>query len=229
MKPEDRRLMALAFVRFLVLNAILGGVIFGFAGTIAVWQGWFAIAAGLLYMTAMMTIGMRIAPETVRGRAAGLKIEHWWDRVGIFTNLGAMLVAYAVGGLAIRQTGVMPVQWQGLLGAGLIAVEYVLVFFVVTANSWAVGTSRLQPERSQRVVDTGPYGVVRHPMYSASLLYFIGLPLMFGSALVAIPALIAAGALFFRCWHEDRMLSSGLEGYREYSGRVRFRMVPGVF
>jgi protein-S-isoprenylcysteine O-methyltransferase Ste14 len=87
----------------------------------------------------------------------------------------------------------------------------------------------MQTERSQKVITTGPYRLVRHPMYAGGFLYFVGLPFMFGSwlGLAVVPLFIAL--LLLRIPIEERMLRKNLEGYDEYAARVRYRLVPGVW
>jgi protein-S-isoprenylcysteine O-methyltransferase Ste14 len=115
------------------------------------------------------------------------------------------------------------------LGAGLIALCMVLVWRVFRHNSFAAPQVRIQAERGQQVVTSGPYRIVRHPMYAAALLYFLGLPLLLGSwwGLLAVPFFtVAFGA---RAVGEERMLRQELPGYDDYARRVRFRLVPGLW
>lgn len=122
----------------------------------------------------------------------------------------------------------LPIWAQGL-GAVLVAVCMILVWLVFRANSFAAPQVRIQTERGQVVVTTGPYRVVRHPMYAAAIVYFLGVPLLLGSrwALLPVPLFIAAfGA---RAIGEERMLRQSFPGYTAYADRVRFRFIPGVW
>jgi protein-S-isoprenylcysteine O-methyltransferase Ste14 len=96
-------------------------------------------------------------------------------------------------------------------------------------NSFAAPVIRLQTERGHRVVSTGPYALVRHPMYSGSVLFFVGAPLLLGSwwgvAMSPLLVLLFAGRIVI----EERALTAGLPGYADYTARVRYRLVPGVW
>jgi protein-S-isoprenylcysteine O-methyltransferase Ste14 len=119
--------------------------------------------------------------------------------------------------------------WAEVLGAALMAGASWGWFLVLRVNSFAATTIRLQPDRGQTVISTGPYAVVRHPMYAFTILFFVGAPLLLGSlwgllGLVVFMPLMAARAL-----GEEAMLLEGLAGYADYRRRVRFRLVPGLW
>jgi protein-S-isoprenylcysteine O-methyltransferase Ste14 len=119
--------------------------------------------------------------------------------------------------------------WAQGLGAALIVGAFYGWMGVLRANSFAAVQVRLQQERGQTVISSGPYAVVRHPMYAYAVLLFVGAPLLLGSlwglaGLVLLMPLLAARAL-----GEEAMLIDGLPGYREYAAKVRFRLIPGVW
>jgi protein-S-isoprenylcysteine O-methyltransferase Ste14 len=109
-----------------------------------------------------------------------------------------------------------------LAGMGIVTwAEAVNKFFEVTV--------RIQTERGQRVIDTGPYAVVRHPGYVASILFCVGTALCLGSVWALIPAGLASALLVLRTRWEDQTLQAELPGYQEYTQRVRYRLIPGVW
>ena len=119
--------------------------------------------------------------------------------------------------------------WAQMLGAGLIVAAFWGWFRVLRANSFATTTIQLQRERGQTVVTTGPYAVVRHPMYAYDILLLLGAPLLLGSlwglaALVVFVPLLAARAL-----GEEALLLARLPGYADYARKVRFRLAPGIW
>jgi protein-S-isoprenylcysteine O-methyltransferase Ste14 len=119
--------------------------------------------------------------------------------------------------------------WLQCLGAlGVLACFYV-VFLTFRANSFTAPVVRIQAERGHRVVTTGPYAVVRHPMYAGTILFFLGTPLLLGSwwGLVFVPVLMCL--LGVRAGMEERLLTAGLEGYPQYAARVRYRLIPFVW
>jgi protein-S-isoprenylcysteine O-methyltransferase Ste14 len=122
----------------------------------------------------------------------------------------------------------MPV-WLQWIGALMIVGCLILVVFTFRENTYAAPVVRVQSERGHDVVTTGPYGYVRHPMYSGALLYLAGVPLLLGSwiGLAMTPLFIAM--LGARTIMEERTLMTGLRGYADYVARVRYRFMPGIW
>jgi protein-S-isoprenylcysteine O-methyltransferase Ste14 len=119
--------------------------------------------------------------------------------------------------------------WLEVVGAILVLIAFYGWVTVLRANSFAAVNIRLQTERNQTVVSTGPYAIVRHPMYTYALLMMVGGSLLLGSlwslaCVVALMLLMAARAL-----GEEKMLLDGLDGYRDYAAKVRCRLVPGIW
>jgi protein-S-isoprenylcysteine O-methyltransferase Ste14 len=117
-----------------------------------------------------------------------------------------------------------------------MAVGYVLLcvgwggsIWVYAVNRFAEPTVRIQTDRGQTVIDTGPYAIVRHPLYMWSLLLFPAFPLALGSYWALVPGALAALVLVVRTALEDRTLQRELPGYAEYAQRVRYRLVPGIW
>jgi protein-S-isoprenylcysteine O-methyltransferase Ste14 len=119
--------------------------------------------------------------------------------------------------------------WAQILGAVLISAAYLGWIGVLKANSFASVTIGLQQERRQAVISSGPYALVRHPMYSYSLLLMLGAPLLLGSLWGLLGLVLFVPLLAARIAGEEALLREGLAGYREYVGKVRFRLVPGVW
>lgn len=119
--------------------------------------------------------------------------------------------------------------WAQALGAALIVGAFIGWIWVLRANSFAAVEVRLQRERGQTVISTGPYAVVRHPMYAYALLLMIGTPLLLGSLWGLIGLVLLMPLLAARALGEEAMLMDGLPGYREYAAKVRFRLLPGLW
>ena len=96
-------------------------------------------------------------------------------------------------------------------------------------NTYATKIVRLQQEREQKVVTTGPYSYVRHPMYSGAILFFLCLPLALGSYYATIPGVLVSIVLIIRTYLEDKTLQKELKGYKEYTRKVRYRLLPGIW
>jgi protein-S-isoprenylcysteine O-methyltransferase Ste14 len=112
-------------------------------------------------------------------------------------------------------------------GLALMAVALYMVFLVFKANSYAAAT--VQVDESQQVVSTGPYALVRHPMYSSLVLQLVAQPLALGSLWALLPAVLVIGVLGVRALDEEKFLAKNLAGYTEYMSRVRHRLVPLVW
>jgi protein-S-isoprenylcysteine O-methyltransferase Ste14 len=120
-------------------------------------------------------------------------------------------------------------DWAQWLGAALIIGAFGGWGQVLRANTFAAVTVRLQRERRQTVVSTGPYAVVRHPMYAYALLLMIGTPLLLGSLFGLLGLILFMPLLAARALREEAMLMDGLPGYRDYAAKVRFRLLPGIW
>jgi protein-S-isoprenylcysteine O-methyltransferase Ste14 len=119
--------------------------------------------------------------------------------------------------------------WFVLLGAILMLASLAIVHWTFHENSFASPVVRIQTERGHKVISTGPYALVRHPMYAGATLFLLSTPMMLGSpwGLVLAPAM--ASLLALRAVREERTLAAGLEGYTDYMCRVRYRLVPGLW
>ena len=119
--------------------------------------------------------------------------------------------------------------WVEVVGGVLLLLSFFLFFLTFRENSYLSPLARVQKDRGQKVISTGPYAIIRHPMYFAFIPFMIGTPLMLGSRFGAV-----FGALFIllparRAVLEERMLVESLEGYREYMAKVRYRLIPYVW
>jgi protein-S-isoprenylcysteine O-methyltransferase Ste14 len=104
-----------------------------------------------------------------------------------------------------------------------------LCYLTFRENSYAAPVVKIQRERGHRVVSTGPYAHIRHPMYAGALLFFIGTPLLLGSWWGLVAAPVIAAMLAVRAALEERTLADELPGYRDYTARVRYRLIPGIW
>jgi protein-S-isoprenylcysteine O-methyltransferase Ste14 len=168
-------------------------------------------------------LAARIGPLVQRGQPI-------WDKVFLVTFIVVWcgwLVLMALDAQRWR-TSEMPVLLN-VLGAALAIAGFVATLWVFRDNTFAAPVVRVQTERAHHVIDTGPYAVVRHPMYASALLYLIGMPLLLGSwyGLMAVPLFVLG--LAPRAVFEERLLRRDLPGYADYMSRVRYRLVPGVW
>jgi protein-S-isoprenylcysteine O-methyltransferase Ste14 len=184
------------------------------------------VVAGLALHRAWVS---RRNPGIFARRDAGGPGTTAWDKAWLAAFWPLVLSAPAAAGLERRLDGAPLSPWLWPAGAALLAFGMSLSAAAMAANPHFEGTARIQRERRQRVVQTGPYRRIRHPGYAGLALWVLSMPLLLLSRWAAVPALLAAAWLAVRTALEDRMLLRELEGYREYAGKVRWRLVPGIW
>jgi protein-S-isoprenylcysteine O-methyltransferase Ste14 len=209
---------------------ILAVLLFAPAGSITWMRGWLF----LLVFTALMGAGIlyfwRVNPEMFAVRSRVHPGTKPWDRVLIGFLFLAMLAIPPVAGLDDGQFHWSHISWPVvLLGYVLLIGGMVLIGWAETVNPFFEPGVRIQTERGHRVVDTGPYAIVRHPGYVAASFMFAGFALSLGSRWALIPAGFGSLVLVLRTIWEDRTLHAELPGYAAYARRVRFRLIPGVW
>ncbi|MDB6098611.1 MAG: Protein-S-isoprenylcysteine O-methyltransferase Ste14 [Gammaproteobacteria bacterium] len=151
------------------------------------------------------------------------------DKKFILVFGAAGLIWFAAIGLDKRfEASDVPTALQAL-GLAMLVASTGYIMWVMRENSFAAPVVKVQAERGHRVIDTGPYAHVRHPMYSGTVLFFVGMPLLLGSwwGVVLAPLFVVLFAI--RAGIEERALLAGLPGYADYAARVRYRLVPGIW
>jgi protein-S-isoprenylcysteine O-methyltransferase Ste14 len=219
-------------IRNVLWIAFLAVLLFVPAGTVRWPAGWvFLVELGGLGLALGLWLAHYDPALLAERMAAGFQpAQKTWDKVFLvtfFALFGGWLVLMALDAVRFGWSQV-PV-WVQTVGAVLIALCMYVAYLTFRANSFAAPVVKIQAERGHRVVTTGPYALVRHPMYAGAVLFFIGVPLLLGSwyGLAAVPVVTAM--LVARTLMEERMLANELPGYREYEARVRWRLVPGVW
>jgi len=216
--------------RILLWIVCFAALVFVPAGRLDWWEGW---AFCLLYLASVMGIYfwlMRHDPELARERQSRPKDQPIWDR--IITRIYTILVlgAFIVAALDSGRFGWSDVPVGGrVLGWAMLTSAVAFVWWVLTTNTFASHAVRLQEDRQQRVIDSGPYAVVRHPMYVGVIACFVAVPLALRSLWALIPAGAVVVLFAVRTALEDRALQQGLPGYAEYAHRVRYRLIPGIW
>lgn len=214
-----------------ILTVAMGALLFASAGTLHWASAWaFLIAAALLgplcgwwlYRLDPALLAERLRPVIQREQPPA-------DKAFIIAFIAAILAWLIAMGLDRRHLASdMPLALQSV-GFVLYLACMLFTMWVFRENSFAAPVVKLQAERAQRVISTGPYAHVRHPMYSGMILFFAGVPLMLGSwwGLAMAPLLLVLLAVRIRI--EERTLREGLSGYADYAARVRYRLLPGVW
>jgi len=221
------------WARLVVLTLFMGAILFLAAWDFRWWQAW-------AYFALMLAAGLggRIwaevrHPGLMAERANSLNAEgvQPWDKVlAPLLALSTSFAIYIVAGLDRRFHGSPAFPgWLTVFGLALIALGYAVTVWATAENRFFSGVVRIQTDRGHTVCDTGPYRVVRHPGYAGYLLSVPGMLLAFASLWAIIPAVLALAVIVTRTALEDRTLREELPGYREYTERTRYRLLPGIF
>src|SRR5713226_7330586 len=219
-------LNAQAWLALVAVGLVMGLLLFAPAGSMQYWQAWvylsvFIGASGLTTID-LMTRDPALLKRRMRGGPTAEK-EPTQRVIMLFTSLGfiALLVVpaldYRFGWSAVPIRAV-------LAGNVLVAVGFFFIALVYRENTFTSAT--IEVTTDQRVVATGPYAIVRHPMYASASLYLLGTPLALGSYWGFFPVALMMPFLIWRLLDEEQLLARDLQGYTEYQTRVRYRLVP---
>lgn len=220
------------WVAFFVEIAVLAALLFGSAGTFRWRAAWEFLGLLVLLSAPMIEPLIRHDPAVLEERMKSpvRKDQAPWDRV-LMTILLALFVAWwPLMGLDAGRHGwsAMP-DWLRWIGGAGMAITIWASYRILWANTYLSSVVRVQGERGHKVVSTGPYAIVRHPLYVVSIVLFASMAIMLGSWWgLAFSALLDI-VLVARTAMEDRKLHEELEGYRDYAARVRYRLVPGIW
>ena len=199
------------------------------AGTLDYWQAWVFIAVFAGTSSAITVYLAKRDPQLLERRLhVGPRAEkEKAQKIAVLLALVGFIALLVVPALDHRfgWSRVPPVV--ALAGDALVALGFLFIFFVLKENSY--GASTMQVVEGQRVVSTGPYARLRHPMYAGALLLIAGTPLALGSWWVLLVAVVMVPALVWRLLDEEKFLKRNLPGYAEYTERVPYRLVPFVW
>ncbi len=222
----DSKLFAQAMIKFFGGVLVLGLLLFLPAGTFAFWQAW--LLMGILFVPMFIAglIMMRKSPELLRKRLNAKEEETEQKAVIVLSGL-MFLAAFIVAGLNFRFRWIVLPGWVSWAAAAVFLAAYALYAEVLRENVWLSRTIEVQ--ENQKVIDTGLYGIVRHPMYMTTLLLFLSMPLVLGSVLSFAITLLYIPIIAKRIRNEEQVLEGGLDGYAEYKKRVRYKVIPFVW
>lgn len=215
-----------ALTKLLLGAGLLGVLIFLPAGTIEYFGGWLFMGVLFVPMFIMGVVMLIKSPELLKKRLDGR--EKRSEQKGIVKLSGLMfLVGFILSALDFRFGWSDVPLWAMIAAAVLFLVGYGLYAEVLRENAYLSRTIEVQ--EGQRVISTGLYGVVRHPMYLATMFMFMPLPLILGSFWGLIPFALYPIVIIARITDEEKLLENELVGYKEYKNKVRYRMIPFVW
>ena len=222
----NRTLLKQALIKFLAGILLVGLLVFLPAGSFAYWQGW--LFMGVLFVPMFIAgIFMLVkSPELLRKRLNAKEKENDQRTVVALSGL-LFIISFVTAGLNWRFSWWLLPDWTIWTASALFIMSYILYAEVLRENEYLSRTIEVQ--EGQKVIDNGLYGIVRHPMYMATVIMFLSMPLVLGSPISFIIMLGYIPVIAKRIRNEEEVLSAGLVGYMEYKTRVKYKVIPFIW
>jgi protein-S-isoprenylcysteine O-methyltransferase Ste14 len=219
----DRDLLIKAFTKFLLGVIVLGILLFLPAGSLHYRQGWLLMGILFIPMSFAGFVLMAKNPELLRKRL-NAKEKEAEQKIVVAMSGMLFITAFVLAGLNWRFGWYVLPDWVVCVAAVLFLASYLLYAEVMRENTYLSRTVEVQD--NQKVIDTGLYGIVRHPMYTATTIMFLTMPLVLGSPISFLVILGYIPVIAKRIGNEEALLEEGLEGYKDYKKKVRYKMIP---
>ena len=221
-----RTLLTQAVIKFLAGILLLGLLIFLPAGSYAYWQGWLLMVILFVPMFIAGIVMLVKSPDLLSKRLNVKEKENDQKTVVALSGL-LFMISFFTAGLNWRLNWWILPDWVVWTAAALFILSYILYAEVLRENEYLSRTIEVQ--EGQKVIDTGLYGIVRHPMYMATVIMFLSMQLVLGSPISFIIMLGYIPVIAKRIRNEEDILSTGLDGYKEYKTRVRYKVIPYIW
>lgn len=214
----------------LIGTLVFMALLFISAGTWLYWPGIVYLSIGIMMFLLGQTL-LRPEADLLAERSKPAKGGKGWDKILLLFSLPVTLSMYIIAGLDSGRFGWSPAfHWSAMVFGALLTVAGQLLFLVAQKqNRFFSSTVRIQTERNHEVCDSGVYRIVRHPAYLGSIIQAAGFPLLLGSLWSFIPASFLAFLFFFRTYREDKDLLCELAGYKEYTNRIKYKLLPYIW
>lgn len=227
-KLEKSGFAYLTRVAFQILLGVF--LFFSAAGTISYQRGWiFFTVYSITTILGVIYLSMH-NPEVLNERAKERDNTEKWDKVLLkLYILLAFFIIYIVAGLDVRFNWSHLPMFYMYPALVIVILSSVLGIWSMKENANFEATSRIQRDRVQKICDTGPYNIIRHPGYLAVVIWALAIPFVFGSLYMMIPAIFICIVIVIRTYLEDKMLIEKLDGYIDYSLKTKYRLLPFVW
>ena len=215
-----------SIIKFLCGVIIVGALLFAPAGSFEYWNGWLFL--GLLFIP-MFVAGIVLMiknPELLKKRLNSKEKEKEQKRVVLFSSL-MFIAGFIIAGLNFRYSWIKLPNIVVIVSSILFIIAYILYAEVLKENTYLSRTIEVQ--KDQKVIDTGLYKYIRHPMYAATVLLFLAMPLILGSIISFIIFLMYPVIISKRICNEEKVLEKELEGYKEYKNKVKYKLIPFIW
>lgn len=222
----ERETIIQAAAKFIIGAVLLGVLLFVPAGTLAWPQAWLLLGILFIPMLCVGLVMMKKNPELLKKRLnAKEKQDEQKDVVRISGLL--FLAAFILAGLNYRFGWIILPAWISWMAAAVFLLAYGLYAEVMRENTYL--SRIIEVQENQKVIDTGLYGIVRHPMYMSTLFLFLAMPLVLGSLISFLVMLLYIPVIARRIRNEEQVLEEGLEGYTEYKQKVKYKVIPFIW
>ena len=222
----DNRLLTQALVKFFLGVILLGILIFLPAWSFRYWQGWLLMGILFVPMFVAGLVMMAKNPDLLRKRLNAKEREEEQKTVVMMSGM-LFIAAFIVAGLNWRFGWWVLPDWAVWVAAGLFLASYLMYAEVLRENTYLSRTIEVQ--ENQKVIDTGLYGIVRHPMYMATTVLFLAMPLVLASPISFFIMLGYIPVIAKRIRNEEKVLEEGLAGYADYKKKVKYRILPFIW
>ena len=222
----NMHLLTQALIKFLAGILLIGLLVFLPAGSVAYWQGWLLMGVLFVPMFIAGIVMLVKSPDLLSKRLNAKEKESAQKTVVALSGL-LFIISFVTAGLSWRFNWWILPDWAVWIAAVLFILSYILYAEVLRENEYLSRTIEVQ--QGQKVIDTGLYGIVRHPMYMATIIMFLSMPLVLGSPISFIIMLGYIPVIAKRVRNEEIVLSEGLDGYKEYMKRVKYKVIPFIW
>lgn len=199
------------------------------AGTIFWLQGWIYLIVMITFSTSFITYLTKKDPELLKARAKIKTTERWDKKLSIIGTPFFILLYIIPGFDAVRFKWSNLPFYISIIGYIGMIIAIIIFLLVSRENTYLSRVVEIQEERGHKVITTGPYRIIRHPMYFSVIILYISHCLALGSVFGLIPCGIIIIMIIFRTIREDKMLHEQLEGYKEYTQKTRYKLIPGIW
>ncbi len=222
----NRNLLIQALVKLSAGIILVGLMVFLPAGSFGFWQGWLLMGVLFVPMLIAGVVMMVKNQGLLRKRLDAKEKEGEQKRVVALSGV-LFIVSFVTAGLNWRYGWWMLPEWAVWTAAAIFILSYILYAEVLRENEYLSRTIEVQ--KGQKVIDTGLYGMVRHPMYLATVIMFLSMPLVLGSPISFVIMIGYFPVIAKRIRNEEEVLAAGLDGYKEYQMRVKYKVIPFIW
>lgn len=222
----DKNLFFQAIIKFLMGLLVVGLLLFVSAGSFNYWNAW--LFMGLLFIP-MFIAGIVLMvknPELLRRRLNSNEKENEQKYIILFSGI-MFILGFVIAGFNYRFNWIIISNKVVIISSILFVIAYILYAEVLRENVFLLRT--IEVEKNQKLVDTGLYGIVRHPMYAITMVLFLTIPLILGSIISFIVFLLYPFLIAKRIKNEEMVLEKDLKGYKDYKKKVKYKMIPFIW